>query len=231
RQGKDINEVSDNEMRTLVCAQCHVEYYFESGTKKVIYPWDNGEKIEDVYEYYEEIGFNDFTHGITGGDMLKMQHPDYELFLNSTHYANGVSCADCHMPYQVEDGVKYSSHYWTSPLKDIESSCLQCHSDNTAEEMRDRVIYTQDRVWEIQDTAGKTIEKAISDIKAAEDSGNADAETLAEAKELHRKAQAFWDWIAAENSRGFHNSQDAMNTLAKAIDYAHQATEKAEASY
>lgn len=230
RQGKDITQATNNEMRTLVCAQCHVEYYFEPETKIVTFPWDNGEKIENVYNYYEEIGFSDFTHGITGGSMLKMQHPDYELFLGSTHETNGVSCADCHMPYMVEGNVKYSSHWWTSPLKHVEQSCLQCHT-GTAEDMKERVLYTQDRVWEIQDLAGQTLEKAVEDIKAAAESGEADETLLAEAKKLHRQGQAFWDWIAAENSRGFHNSQDALNTLGKAIDYGHKASEKARASY
>ena len=28
RQGKNIDEATPQEMRSLVCAQCHVEYYF-----------------------------------------------------------------------------------------------------------------------------------------------------------------------------------------------------------
>ena len=28
RQGKDMKDFSRQEMRSLVCAQCHVEYYF-----------------------------------------------------------------------------------------------------------------------------------------------------------------------------------------------------------
>ena len=29
RQGKDITKATQQEMRSLVCAQCHVEYYFK----------------------------------------------------------------------------------------------------------------------------------------------------------------------------------------------------------
>lgn len=230
RQGKDINKLTNQEMRTLVCAQCHVEYYFEPGTKKVTFPWDRGEKAEAVYDYYQEIGFSDFTHGITEGKMVKAQHPDYELFLNSTHHAAGLSCADCHMPYMVSGTQKYSSHWWTSPLKHMEQSCLTCHREST-EQLTERVRYTQDRTWELQNIAGNTLATAIAEIESAKQNQNHDEVKLNEARELHRQAQFYWDWIAAENSRGFHNGPDAMNILGKAIDLAHQASAKAIEAY
>ncbi len=230
RQGKDISQATNQEMRSLVCAQCHVEYYFAPGTKKVTFPWDKGEKAEAVYEYYQEIDFSDFNHGMTGGKMIKAQHPDFELFLNSTHAAAGLACADCHMPYMTAGTQKYTSHWWTSPLKHMDESCLTCHRESK-EELTARVRYTQDRTWELQDIAGKTIEQAIREIDSANKVEGHNEEILAEAKALHRQAQFYWDWIAAENSRGFHNPQDAMNTLGKAIDLAHQASAKAKAAY
>src|SRR5262249_27014664 len=36
------------EMRSFVCGQCHVEYYFKGPGKIVTYPWANGLKVEDV---------------------------------------------------------------------------------------------------------------------------------------------------------------------------------------
>ncbi|MBP1654983.1 MAG: nrfA, partial [Bacteroidetes bacterium] len=40
RQGKDINAATHQEMRPLVCAQCHVEYYFKGKEEKYLtFPW------------------------------------------------------------------------------------------------------------------------------------------------------------------------------------------------
>ena len=37
RQGKDITKATPQEMRSLVCAQCHVEYYFKGDGKYLTY--------------------------------------------------------------------------------------------------------------------------------------------------------------------------------------------------
>ena len=38
-----------------------------------------------------------------------------------------------------------------------------------------------------------------------------------------RKAQIFWDLVAAENGVGFHNASQCENTLGQAIDLAHKS--------
>ncbi|MEM1063299.1 MAG: ammonia-forming cytochrome c nitrite reductase subunit c552, partial [Planctomycetota bacterium] len=101
----DVNrDASRQEMRTYVCAQCHVEYYFNGDKKRLTYPWANGLKVEDQLAYYDEIGFKDWTHKETGATMLKAQHPEFELWSQGTHARRGVSCADCHMPYKTVGG-------------------------------------------------------------------------------------------------------------------------------
>ena len=45
--------------------------------------------------------FTDWVHAASKVPMIKMQHPEYETFIDGTHGAAGVSCADCHMPYQL----------------------------------------------------------------------------------------------------------------------------------
>ena len=35
-------------MRSFVCGQCHVEYYFKGPGKVVTYPWANGLFVEEV---------------------------------------------------------------------------------------------------------------------------------------------------------------------------------------
>ncbi len=227
RQGKDVTKTTRQEMRSLVCAQCHVEYYFEPGTKKVTFPWDKGLKPEQVLKYYNTIEFSDWQHPDSGTSLLKAQHPDYELFVDSTHHAAGVSCADCHMPYVKEGNVKFTSHWWTSPLKHMEQSCLVCHREN-AESLKERVFYTQDRTYEMKNMAGSTIEMAIKEIKKSSDTPGVDDELLKDARKLHRQAQWYWDWMAAENSMGFHNPQESLFILGRSVDSAHKAIDKAK---
>jgi nitrite reductase (cytochrome c-552) len=63
---------------------------------------------------------------------------------------------------------------------------------------------------------------AIQAIASAQAAGGTD-ESLAAARALHRKAQWRLDYVAAENSMGFHAPQEAARILGEAIDYARQA--------
>ncbi len=226
-QGINIAKASLQEMRSYVCAQCHVEYYFETDNFIPVFPWKNGMDPEDVYEYYQEIDFADFTHPDAGTKLLKGQHPDFEMFTDGPHQSRGVSCADCHMPYVVEGNTKISSHWWTSPLKQMENSCGVCHRGNM-DDLRDRVLYTQDRNKDLLDRAGQANVEAVNAIAAAGESANVDEKLLEEARALHREGQWYWDWVSAENSMGFHNPQKAMNTLGKSIDLASKARDLAK---
>jgi len=126
------------------------------------------------------------------------------------------------MPYMREDGKKYSSHWWTSPLKTIDVSCQTCHKQDEAW-LKDRVLNTQTKTFTMQTRAGNIIAEAHQAISNALQAKNPDQSKINEAQELTAKAQWYWDWVAAENSRGFHNPIQAMDSLGLAIDYAHQA--------
>ena len=222
RQGKDWETYSRQEMRSLVCANCHVEYYFKGDGKYLTFPWDNGTKVEEIIAYYEEAGFKDWAYPETDSPMLKAQHPEYEFFTaGSTHYEAGVSCADCHMPYVRDGASKYSSHDVHSPLLNPEEACGQCHTDT--EYVVERVAIIQQQVAETKITAEDAIIDAMTAIKAAVAAGNADPALLDEAKKLHREAQYMWDFISAENSTGFHNPEYALEVLSKSIDTARRA--------
>lgn len=246
RVGKDPNNIPRNEMRALVCGQCHVEYYFiakgHGPTAKVVFPWDNGFYPEAVYKYYEDKGnetmpgfegnFVDWTHPASRTPMLKMQHPDFETWIDGTHGAAGVACADCHMPYQREKGKKMSSHWWTSPLKDPElHACRQCHSDKTAEYLRKRVEFTQEKVYRNLITAQDYSVKAHEAVRlATEYQGEKSPEydkLMIKARQGVRKGQMFWDWVSAENSMGFHNPSKALDTLAQSITFSQNAVDAA----
>ncbi|NSW94473.1 MAG: ammonia-forming cytochrome c nitrite reductase subunit c552, partial [Bacteroidales bacterium] len=133
--GKDISKVSHQEMRSLVCAQCHVEYYFNKsmyeGVQYLVFPWKNGTTAEEIEKYYDDINFSDWTHQLSRAPMLKAQHPDYEIFLTGTHASRGVSCADCHMPFISEGGQKFTDHHIQSPLNNVANSCQVCHREET----------------------------------------------------------------------------------------------------
>lgn len=156
RRGVDIARASRQEMATYTCAQCHNEYYFAPGTGKVTHPWDKGLDGPDMYAYYQEKGFSDWTNPISGAKMLKTQHPEFALFQGSTHQVNGLSCATCHMPLVKEGAAKVSSHRWTSPLRTIEQSCGTCHRQG-AEALKQRVLNTQDKVKAQMDAADNSM--------------------------------------------------------------------------
>jgi nitrite reductase (cytochrome c-552) len=213
-------DATRQQMRTFTCAQCHVEYYFRRGDNKVVYPWHNGLRVEEMEAYYDQIGFSDWTHGITGGGMLKAQHPEFELFMQGSHARAGVSCADCHMPYIRVGAMKVSDHQVRSPLLNIAHACQTCHRVPESE-LRARAETIQERHVALVERAGAALSDMIHEIAAAREEG-ATPEQLAPAVALQRRAQWRLDFIYSENSHGFHAPQEAARVLAESIDYARQ---------
>lgn len=221
-QGKDWTTFTRQEMRTVVCANCHVEYYFAGDDKYLTFPWEKGTRIEDIAAYYEEVGFKDWDHPQSGAPMIKMQHPEYEIFTaDSTHYKAGVACADCHMPYTRDGAAKFSTHDVKSPLLNAQAACGQCHTD--VEYVTSRVSIIQKQVNETLLATEDALVEAIQAIEAAAAAPGAGEEALTEARRLHREAQLRWDFVAAENSMGFHNPTEVLRILASATDLARQA--------
>jgi nitrite reductase (cytochrome c-552) len=221
-QGRDWTTFTRQEMRTVVCANCHVEYYFKGDGKYLTFPWANGTDIDSIVGFYEEIGFKDWDYPDAGTPMLKAQHPEFEFFTaNSTHYQAGVACADCHMPYVRDGASKFSTHDVHSPLLNPEQACGQCHTDS--EYVVDRVNVIQEQVATTKLATEDAIIDAINAIKLAAASPSADAALLDQARGLHRKAQYMWDFVSAENSTGFHNPEYALRILADSTNYARQA--------
>jgi nitrite reductase (cytochrome c-552) len=227
RRGIDVAEATKNDMRSYVCGQCHVEYYFYPETGKVTFPWERGLRAEDMYEYFEEVaresGFEgDWIHGVSGAPMLKAQHPEFELWSYGTHGEAGVSCVDCHMPYQRVDGRKITTHVWGSPLERADSTCRQCHADRSTAQLTDRVNAIQERhlaaMAETQDLSADA-HYYVNRLITAE----ADADVIVEAQELVREGQWFWDIIAAENSDGFHNPDGGMDAMRRSTAASNEA--------
>jgi nitrite reductase (cytochrome c-552) len=217
----DPNAVATRqELRSMVCAQCHVEYYFKGQEKLLTYPWQNGLKVEQIEAYYDEVGWKDWEHKQSGALVLKAQHPEFELWSQGIHARSGVACADCHMPYKREGAIKVSDHHIRSPLLNIANSCQTCHNVSE-EELLGRAETIQGRTQDLMNRGEEAVVALITDIEKARANGTAEAQILA-AQQLQRKAQWRLDFIAAENSMGFHADQESARILAEAIDYARQ---------
>ena len=126
---------------------------------------------------------------------------------------------------QLHNRNKFSSHDVHSPLLNKEAACGQCHSD--IQYALERAVTSQMQVRQTMDASEEAILAAIYGIAAADSAPEADQGLLDEARMLHREAQLRWDFIAAENSMGFHNPGEALRILAAAIDLARQAQLKA----
>lgn len=224
RQGVREDEISHQEMRSLVCAQCHVEYYFRGKGNYLTFPWDKGTRIEQVEQYYDEEykdgQFSDWVHAISKAPMLKMQHPDYEIYKTGVHAYRDVSCADCHMPYRSEGGVKYTDHYIQSPLLNVANSCAVCHRWGE-QEIVQRVEAIQDKVFAGRQRAEDAVSKAHFDIAACMQAGAKDEE-LRDVRRQVREAQTRWDFVAAHNGMGFHSPQECQRILGEATYLAGQ---------
>ncbi|MBU42117.1 MAG: nitrite reductase [Spirochaetaceae bacterium] len=215
----DVNEdATRREMRTYVCAQCHVEYYFEGKEKTLTYPWDNGMKADEILAYYDKINFKDWTHKDTGAPALKAQHPEFEMYSQGIHARSGVTCADCHMPYVSEGAYKVSDHHVRSPYLNTDASCGTCHNISP-DELRKRIDTIQDTHWQLRNVAMDALMDLISDIEKAQKSGVAESKLKA-ARDYQRKSQFLLGFVEAENSTGFHAPQESARILGNAIDMA-----------
>jgi len=221
RQGKDITKATHQEMRSLVCAQCHVEYYFKGEGKYLTFPWDKGFSADDMEAYYDEIEHVDFIHKLSKTPILKAQHPDFELYMTGVHADRGVACADCHMPYKREGGMKFTNHKIQSPLANISESCQVCHRESEAKLMAN-VVERQGKVEELRRIAEKNLARVHIEAKIAWDNGASEAE-MKPVLQLIRHSQWRWDWVAAANGLGFHSPVEALRVLGTSIQKAQEA--------
>ncbi len=230
--GVKLDKITENDMRSLVCAQCHSEYYFKKtpwedkdGNKKVAkvvtFPWDNGLTAEDMEAYYDDIQFKDWTHKISRAPMLKAQHPGYEIFKTGIHARRDVSCADCHMPSSVKDGETYTNHNIQNPLNDIDNTCLSCH-DQSEEEFRTVVEQKLQRKEQLMEIAMDNLAKAHLEAGKAWELG-ATEEDMADILQDIRHGQWRWDYSIASHASFFHAPEETLRLLAVANEIAQTA--------
>ena len=221
RVGKDVNKATHQEMRSLVCAQCHTEYYFKGDEKYLTFPQDSGMTVEAMEKYYDAMNYKDYTHALSRAPILKAQHPGYEVHQMGIHGQRGVSCADCHMPYMSKGGVKYTDHHIMSPLANIERTCQTCHRQS-AETLRQNVYERQRKCNEIRNRVENELATAHIEAKFAWDKGATEAE-MKPVLDLLRKSQWRWDFAVASHGAAFHAPQEIMRILSHSLDFANQA--------
>lgn len=227
-----FEDSTHQEKRNLVCAQCHVEYYFQKtkwedkkGNDRkaavVTLPWHNGLTAEGAEQYYDDIEFADWTHKISKTPMLKAQHPGYELYKTGIHGQKGVSCADCHMPYTQEGSVKYSDHQLQNPLNTMDRSCMTCHRESE-KSLQEIVMRKYERKEELHELAMDNLAKAHLETGKAIEVGASDEE-LKKIRTHIRHGQWRWDYAVASHPSFFHAPEETLRLLASANEQAMQA--------
>lgn len=234
--GKNPEQLNRQEMRSLMCAQCHVTYIIprDKDMKPVglFFPWQGSKEgdisVENIIKIFKsDPAYGEWKQGVTGFKLAYTRHPEYEFFSRGgTHWKAGVSCADCHMPYIRVGANKISDHDVTSPLKADMKACIQCHAES-AQWLRDRVYAIQDKTVSEINRAGyaaavtaKLFEMAH---KAQKEGKNVDKALYDQAKDLYLEAFYRVNFVGAENSVGFHNPTEGMRILGDAIAMATKA--------
>jgi nitrite reductase (cytochrome c-552) len=272
-------DATRQEKRSFACGQCHVEYFCGKGMT-LLFPWGEGLKVEQAEHLYDNTQvkghrFKDWVHAETGFELLKAQHPEFEVWSTGVHARSGVSCADCHMPYKREGAAKISEHWVRSPLLSPNRACANCHPYGD-DELKARVVAIQDRHFALLTRAGQAAVSMVDAIVAvrkpyddkAREAATAKAKATLEAQDAYKKlakddqekklqaevkanllaswrevvekdpklqelenlqraAQWRLDYVAAENSMGFHAPQELARILGESIDLSRQAQVKA----
>ncbi|GAM64044.1 cytochrome c552 precursor [Vibrio ishigakensis] len=224
--GMPFEEQSRLDQQASVCGQCHVEYYFVKEAKNAVkFPWDMGTNVDEMEQYYDALGFADWTHGVSKAPMLKAQHPEYETWRDGIHGKNGVVCADCHMPkVEREDGTVYTDHKIGNPFDRFEDTCAQCHTQSK-DQLHSIVATRKGQVLNMKLTAEKQIVAAHFEAKAAWDAGATEAEMKDILQDI-RHAQWRWDYAIASHGVHMHAPEVALEVLGTSVDRAADARAK-----
>ncbi|MDU8923662.1 ammonia-forming nitrite reductase cytochrome c552 subunit [Pasteurellaceae bacterium LIM206] len=223
---KNFVNLDRTDKRAAICANCHVEYYFDKNVvNNVVFPWYKGVDVDSIEKYYDEIEFSDWTHSLSKAPMLKAQHPDYETWLQGTHGKNGVTCIDCHMPkVQDADGKVYTDHKIGNPFDAFESTCAKCH-DQSKETLRKRVDEHKEQIDDVMLKLEDQLVKAHFEAKAAWDAG-ATADEMKGVLQAIRHAQWRWDYSAAGHGGHMHAPDMILHVIATGLDRAADARAK-----
>lgn len=211
----------------MMCAQCHVEYNCNPGTQR-----SDGKPVTfadartnhfplanslQALEHYRKLDFFDFKHAVTGAKLIKFHHPEAETYAGSAHDKAGVQCHQCHMPkMKGKDGKTFSTHGVVKPIQMVKESCISCHTGYTPEKAKYLIEtirnYTKGKIRKAEYWLGQLIDT----FAVAQREGVAPS-VLDQARLKHEEAHALWEYWTAENSDGFHNPEQARQSLTGSI--------------
>lgn len=220
--GKPFDKAGRFDQQSMVCGQCHVEYYFDGKDKAVKFPWDKGTTVDDMEAYYDEIDFSDWVNPLSKTPMLKAQHPEYETWSAGIHGKNNVTCIDCHMPkVQNAEGKIYTDHKIGNPFDNFEQTCKSCHIQDKAS-LQEVVAQRKKDINEIKLKVEDQLVHAHFEAKAAWEAGATEAEMKPILTNI-RHAQWRWDFSIASHGVHMHAPDVALRMLGTALDQAAQA--------
>lgn len=212
----------------LQCAQCHVEYNcnpgFDPTTGEPITMADQRTNhfpfkgVNDIGQHYKDLKFGDFKHAITGATLWKGQHPDVEVYYDSTHHKEGAECADCHMPKAKDPktGKTYTSHWQTSPRHYVKEACLGCHKKWTEKQALYSIDSLKNRWTGKMRKAEFWLVRLIDKFEQAQALG-VEAAVLSDARAKHSEAHIHWEWWSATNGGHFHNPRQFEESINKGM--------------
>jgi nitrite reductase (cytochrome c-552) len=231
--GVDHKQLSRQDARSAVCAQCHVTYIVKKDTEgkstAVFFPWQGSKpgdiSVENIIKVIKSDPLHgEWVQGVTGFKVGFIRHPEYEFFTaQSVHSKAGVACADCHMPYTRVGANKISDHDVSPPTKKDMRACQQCHSQSP-DWLRDQVYAIQDRTTSMMNRSGYALAVSAKLFelahKAQKDGKQLDKAQYDKAKDLYLEALYRVIFIGAENSVGFHNPSEAGRITTDATAFA-----------
>ncbi|MBI5330524.1 MAG: ammonia-forming cytochrome c nitrite reductase subunit c552 [Betaproteobacteria bacterium] len=234
RNGKDFRAIGilNKADSNLMCAQCHVEYNcgpgFDCAEKgkeyyvKMSDPRTNLFTWTNVFGYKEKMvgqyKFKDFKHAATGALLPKIQHPEMETYWGSKHEKAGVECKDCHMTKKKgANGKVTTNHQQISPRYNIKAACVSCHKEWSEDEAKYYMESVQNYVRGKMAKAEFWLAEYIDYIMKAKEAGLG-ADVMDKLFDLQYDANLYWEWWTAENSDGFHNPENARESLTRSID-------------
>ena len=115
-----------------------------------------------------------------------------------------------------KDGKTFSTHGVVKPIQMVKESCISCHTGYTPEKAKYLIEtirnYTKGKMRKAEYWLGQLIDT----FAVAQREGVAPS-VLDQARLKHEEAHALWEYWTAENSDGFHNPEQARQSLTGSI--------------
>jgi formate-dependent nitrite reductase cytochrome c552 subunit len=251
-----FEDASRQDQIVALCAQCHSEYVggysANTGLDQDYFPWAKPADLEALYS--DLFGYlQDWTHGgpivpwqsdeanargffpygeryVIGEPLVKVQHPEAEVFLGSPMYNAGATCTDCHSARVTRlDGSRYTSHWFTSPIKIMDgfvgetatgativaaatNPCAKCHVGDTIAQSKQRIRDVQNAFFFGQERTQIALVNALRFISSQPPGPEREANVA-----VYQRAAMRWEYyVQAENSMGFHNAPEATAEVTNA---------------